>query len=137
MPLEKIAADIDALVTGDASERFEQPIPFQLAGRQRGGVSRQPTIESAAWRYQGSFKADDGIHDIGGIGAAAIGGHELPEHVGIGGELFHELGQAGGHDPGAFQRCFGIRLQGAQFSLPTETEVERGVEQGKGVERKA
>src|SRR5258708_39321761 len=102
MRLEKIAADIDALVTGDASERFEQPIPFQFAGRQRGGVSCQPTIESAAWRYQGSLEAYDGIHDVGGIGGAAIGSGELPAHVGIGIEFFHELGHAGGHDPRAF-----------------------------------
>ena len=33
--LEEIAADVDALMAGDASVRFEQPITVQLFGRER------------------------------------------------------------------------------------------------------
>src|ERR1700676_4145436 len=83
MALEKIAADIYALVTGNTSKGFEQPISIQFLGRQCGCISCQPTIESAAWCYQSSLKAYEGIGNVAGIRATAVGGSELPAHVGI------------------------------------------------------
>src|SRR6202171_4407628 len=135
--LEKIAADIYPLVTGNTSQRFEQRISVQFLRRQCGCISCQPTIESAAWRYQSSLKACEGIEDVRGVGPTAIGGNEFSAHAGIRSELFHELGNAGAHDLGVFQCSFCIRLEGTEFSLPTEAEVERGVEYSKGVQRKA
>src|SRR6516162_8066301 len=45
VPLEQVAADIDALVTGDAAERLEQLIAGQLLGREGCGVAVEPTVE--------------------------------------------------------------------------------------------
>src|ERR1700730_14759253 len=135
MPLEKITADIDALVTGDTSQRFEQPIPVQFVRRQGRCITCEPAVEPAAGCYQSSLKAYDGVDDVRGVRSAAVGGRQFPAHAGVGGEFFHELGNVGAHDLRAFQYSFGIRLEGAEFSLPTKAEIERGIEYGKGVER--
>src|ERR1700730_1673752 len=137
MPLEEIAADIDALVTGDTSQGFEQPISIQLVARQCGCISFQPTIEPAVWRYECSFKTDEGIGDVSGVRAAAVGGSEFPPHVGIRGEFFDDFRHAGAHELRVFQRSFGVRLEGANVSLPTEAKIERGVEYRGSVKRKA
>src|ERR1700676_590650 len=52
MSLEKIAADIYALVTGDTPQGFEEPISVQFVRGQRGRIAREPIIESAAWCYE-------------------------------------------------------------------------------------
>ena len=135
--LEKIATDIYALVTGNTSQRFEQPISVQFRRRQCGCISCQPTIESAAWCYESSLKAYEGIGDVPGVRGATVGGGEFSAHVGIRGEFFHELGNAGAHQLGVFQCSFGIRLEGAEFPLPTEAEIERGVENSWGIQRNA
>ena len=135
--LEKIATDIYALVTGNTSQRFEQPISVQFLHRQCGYISCQPTIESAARCYESSLKAYEGIGDVAGVRAAAVGGSEFSAHVGIRGKFFHDLGNAGAHQLGIFQCSFGIRLEGTEFSLPAEAEVERGVEYSRGIQRKA
>src|ERR1700737_1010422 len=137
MALEKMAADIYALVRGHPSKGFKKPISVQFLGRQCGCISCQPTIESAAWCYESSLKAYEGIGNVPGVGVTAVGGGELPAHVGIRGEFFHDLGKAGAHELRVFQRSLGIRLEGAELPLPTEAEVERGVEYSKGIERKA
>ena len=62
--LEKISADVHALVTGDAPQGFEQAIPVLFFDRQGGGISCQPAVEPAARCYQGSYEACDGIDDI-------------------------------------------------------------------------
>jgi hypothetical protein len=58
-------------------------------------------------------------------------------HVGIRAELFRQRGNADAHDLWIFQCGFGIRLEGTEFSLPAEAEVERGVEYSRGIQRKA
>src|SRR3982074_2429365 len=103
MSLEKIATHIYALVTGSTSQSFEQPISVQFLHRQCGYISCQPTIESAARCYESSLKANEGIGDVGGVRAAAVGGSEFPAHVGIRGEFFHDLGNAGAPELGVFQ----------------------------------
>ena len=135
--LEKIAADIYPLVTGNTSQRFEQPISVQFLRRQCGCISYQPTIESAAWCYESSLKAYEGIGDVAGVRTTAVGGGEFPAHAGIRCEFFHDRGNAGAHKLGVFQCSFGIRLEGAEFPLPTEAEVERGVEYSRGIQRNA
>src|ERR1700738_1406953 len=70
--LEKIATDIYGLVTGNTSQRFEQPMPVQFPQRQRGYTSCQPPIESAARCYESSLKAYEGIGDVAGVRAAAV-----------------------------------------------------------------
>src|SRR6202008_4344539 len=49
-PLEKVAADIHALMAGDAAERLEQLIALLLFGREGLPVSAEPTIEAACRR---------------------------------------------------------------------------------------
>ena len=137
MSLEKIATDIYALVTGDTSQEFEQPISAYFFRRQRGCIPFQPTIKSAAWCCKSSLEACDGVHDVRGIRPTAVDGGELPAHVRIRGEFFRELGNAGTHDLGIFQRSFGVRLKRTEFSLPSEAGAERDIEYGKSVERKA
>ena len=39
--LEQVAADIDALMAGDAAQGFEQPVSVQFLGRQRSGHLRR------------------------------------------------------------------------------------------------
>src|SRR5713101_5125530 len=136
MSLEKIAADIYALVAGDAPQGFEQPISVQFFRRQRGCISCQPTIEPAARCYQRSLKAYDGVYDVRGVRAIAVRSSEFPAHVGIRVELFHQLGKAAAHDLRALQCCFEIRLERTDFPFPTKAEAERGIEYGKGIERK-
>src|SRR3981189_2972684 len=137
MSLEKIATDIYALVTGNTSQRLEQRISVQFLRRQCGYISCQPTIESAARCYESSLKAYEGIGDVPGVRATAVGSSEFPAHAGIRGEFFPDLGNAGTHQLGIFQGSFGIRLEGTEFSLPAEAEVERGVEYSEGIQRKA
>ena len=43
--LEQVAADIDALVAGDAAKRLEQLIAGELLGRDRRVVAFEPAIE--------------------------------------------------------------------------------------------
>ena len=80
--LEKIAANVHALVTGDATQGFEQAISVLFLDRQGVGVSLQPAVETAARRYQGSLEACEGIDDIPGVRTAAVGGDELPAQPG-------------------------------------------------------
>src|SRR5262249_51531349 len=46
--LKKIAADIHALVTRDAAERFEKLVTGELVGTDSTHVAGKPTIEAAA-----------------------------------------------------------------------------------------
>src|SRR5258705_11562549 len=137
MALEKIAADVDALMTGDASQGFEQTIPVLFFGRQRAGVSCQPAVEPAARRYQGSLEAREGIDDVLGVGATAVDGREFPAQARISAELFRDFGETGTHDLRIFQRGFDVRFDTPDLSFPTEAEAERDVKNGQRVERKA
>ena len=46
--LEKVAADINTLMTRDAAERFEQLIAVLLFDRECGGIATEPPVKSAA-----------------------------------------------------------------------------------------
>ena len=116
--LEKIAANVHALVTGDATQRFEQAISVLFFDRQGAGVSHQPAVETAAGRYQRSLEACEGIDDIPGVGAAAVDGHELAAQSGIGVELFRNLGDIGAHDLRILQGSFDIQTRRCGFFLP-------------------
>jgi len=100
VPLEQIAADIHALMAGDAAQRLEQAIPFLFLRRERTRVALQPAIESAAWRHQGSLEARQRIHNRVGIGPATIGSGEFPVQTGVGTEFLCEFGNIGPHDLG-------------------------------------
>src|ERR1700752_5162730 len=127
MPLEKIAADIYALMTGDTSQGFEQPISVQFVLRQRGCISCQPTIESAVWCYQSSLEACDGVHDVAGVRTVAVNRGEFPAHVGVRVKFFDDFRNACAHDLRAVQQSLGIGLKRVEFSFPAKAEIERGV----------
>jgi transposase len=112
-------------------------ISVQFFRRQRCCISCQPTNEFAVRCYQRSLKTCDRVHHVRCVRATAIGGGELLAQVGISGELCYHLGNAGAHDLRIFQRGFDIRLDGAELSIPTKAEVERGIEYRRGVERQA
>src|SRR4051812_25067783 len=75
--LEQIAANIYALMAGDAAQGFEQTVSVQFVRRERGGVSSEPAIETASWCHQRSLKTCDGVDDVVHVRGAAIGGQEL------------------------------------------------------------
>ena len=50
LPLEQVAADVDALMAGDAAKRLEQPVPLDLGRRQRGSVAAEPAVEPRSRR---------------------------------------------------------------------------------------
>ena len=133
MALEKIAANVHALVTGDAAQGFEQAISVLFLDRQGAGVSHQPAVETATGRYQRSLEACEGINDIPGVRAAAVDGHELPAKSRIAVELFRKLGDIGAHDLRILQGSFDIQVDGAEFSFPAQAEAECGVEYGQCV----
>src|SRR5258708_17842400 len=91
MPLEKIAADIYALVAGDAPQGFEQLVSVQFVRRQRGCISFQPAIEAAVWRYQRSLEAGDGVQDVLVVRATPVRSHEVPARGWVRGVLFRQL----------------------------------------------
>ena len=61
VPLEKVAAHIDALVARNTAKRLEQFIAGQLLWRDHGGLARKPAVEPAARRDEGAFVGSNRI----------------------------------------------------------------------------
>ncbi len=64
-----------------------------------------------------------GVEHIASVRPAAVGGNEPPADAGVGAEFCDDLGHAGTHDLGTFQRGFAVRLQRAELSFPAVPEV--------------
>ena len=87
VPLEEIAAHIDALMAGNAAERFENLITGQLLRRDRVGFALKPAVEAAARRNQRSFECDDRIQDSCGVRLAPVSVAKLRRRFGVGTQL--------------------------------------------------
>jgi hypothetical protein len=48
VPLEQVRTDIDALVTGDATDRLEEHVAVVLLGRERRSIALEPAIKPAS-----------------------------------------------------------------------------------------
>src|SRR5262249_17849678 len=98
MSLEKIATHIHTLVAGDAAKRLEQLIAGQLWRRNRGGIAREPAVESAARRDQGALVGRDRIQESGDVGFPPVCLAELLHRFRISAQLARSLLRARRHD---------------------------------------
>src|SRR5215813_1645666 len=71
--LKQVAANIDALMTGHAAERLEQPITVLLFGRERRRITGKPAVERASGRDQRAFVAGDGVEQARTVRSTSIG----------------------------------------------------------------
>jgi hypothetical protein len=78
VPLEEIAAHVDALVAGDAAKRLEQLIAGQLLRCDRAGFTRKPAVEPAARRNERALVGRDRIQEGGDVGLPSVRVTELP-----------------------------------------------------------
>jgi hypothetical protein len=72
MTLKKITADIHALVTRDAAERFEELVTGELVGTHGTRLARKPTIEAAARGKERALVGRDRIQKAGYIRCASV-----------------------------------------------------------------
>src|SRR6516165_9839850 len=89
--LEQIAAQIHALVAGDAAERFEQLIAGKLLRGDRAGIAGKETVEPAARRDERALVCRDRVEQRAAVGLPAIGVAKLPHHVRVGPQLEQDL----------------------------------------------
>jgi hypothetical protein len=80
MTLEKIAADIHALVTRDAAERFKKLIAGEFLGTDGARFADEPTIETAARGKERSLVGCDRIQKGGHIRRASVRNTESLRH---------------------------------------------------------
>src|SRR5215471_2308394 len=97
MALIEIAADIDALMAGDATERLEQAIAVSLFGGKRTVVAGKPTVEAAARRDQGPLVAGDRVEEARTVGTMAIRLNEISGKVRIGAQFLDDLAHSPTH----------------------------------------
>ena len=119
VPLEEIAADIDALVASDAAKRLEQLIAGQLLRRDRGGVARKPAVEPAARRDQRALVGRDRIQEGGDVGLPPVRVAELPHRFGVGAQLADDLVRTRRHNRGIAKRLFGV-ASSSERKLPSQ-----------------
>src|SRR5262249_22345304 len=87
VPLEEVAANIDALVARDAAKRLEQLVAGQLLRRDRGGFALKPAVKPAARRYQGLLVGRNRIQEGSDIRVPPVCVAELPDHFRVGAQL--------------------------------------------------
>ena len=75
--LEKIAADVHALVTGDATQGFEQAIPVLFFADRAPASPASQRSNRLPGVIRVRYEACDGIDDIMRVGAAAVGRYEF------------------------------------------------------------
>src|SRR5258708_12423602 len=81
MTLEKIAADIHALVTRDAAERLEQLIAGKVLGTDGARFAGEPTIETAARGKERALEACERIQKSWHIRRASVRNTESFPHL--------------------------------------------------------
>src|SRR5882724_7962979 len=72
MPLEEVAAYVDALVARDAAKRLEQLIAGQLLRCDRAGFARKPAVEPTPRRDEGALVGRDRIQEGGDVGLPSV-----------------------------------------------------------------
>src|SRR5215471_1767521 len=135
-PLEEVAADIHALMAGDAADRLEQLIALLLVVREGLPVSAEPTIEAACRREQRSLIGRDRIEHAVAVRHMSVGAAEPTHHFRIRSQPAKDLIDARCHGARIGERSLSLRLEGAKPPLPAEPEAERGVEDRAGIEWK-
>ncbi len=135
MPLEQVAADIDALVTGCAPKRFELPVSVDLVVRQGRRIAAEPAVEPAAGRQQGPLECGKGFKQSGGVRVASERGAKPADHLRVQLQLADRVFDAAAHDPGVLDQRLRLILKGAEAAFPVEPEAERRIEDGAGIER--
>jgi hypothetical protein len=135
LPFEQIAADIDALMTGTATERLEQAIAFEFIGRQRRGIAAKPAVEPAPRGQQRPLEGHKRVEKAVALGRTSISGAEIPDEVRIGVQLPDDLVDAGVQIDGIFERGFHLHVQRTEIALPIQPVIERGVEDRQRVEK--
>src|SRR5258708_779587 len=104
MTLEQIAADIDALVTGDEAERLEQLVAGQLVRRERGRIAAEPPVEAAFGGRQRPLVSGDGIQESRTIRLAPIGIAKLTREIRDDPDPRENVVDGRAHDSGIFQQ---------------------------------
>src|SRR5947207_2915681 len=135
VPLEQVAADIDALVANDAAKRFEQLIPGQFIRRDRGGLTPKPAVEAAARRDKGALIGRERIEEGGYVGFPPVGVAELPHRYGVATQLAHNLVGARRHDVGIGESLFVMIFKRAEIPFPVQPEVQTNIEYLRRIER--
>src|SRR5262249_37912554 len=128
VPLEEIAADIDALVAGDAAERLEQLIAGQLLRRDRAAFARKPAVEPAARRDQGALVGRNRIQESGDVGPFPVRLAELPHYLEVGAQLADDFIRARRHNRGIAKRLLGMVFERAEIPFPVQTKIQACIE---------
>src|SRR6202162_3520010 len=84
MTLEKMAADIHALMTRDAAERLEQLVTGELVGTDGARFAGKPTIETATRGKQRALVGGNRIQKGGSVGRASVRIAEFLRHRRVG-----------------------------------------------------
>ena len=134
LPLEQVASDIDALMTGDAAERFEQLVTVQLFDRQRRGIAAEPAVEPAAWGQQRLLVGGNRIREARLLRSLPICLLESTYQLGIGTQPSQHLPDACSHDLRIFYDSLDLGLQSSEPAFPTEAKAQRRVENSGGIE---
>ena len=132
VPLEEVAAHIDALVARDAAERLEQLIAGQLLRRDRGGFARKPAVEPAARCDQGALVGRNHIQEDSDVGLPPVRAVELPYRFGVGAQLAHDFVRTRGHNLGITKRPLGMVFNVYFYErLRSTIIVARGISAGR------
>src|SRR6202140_2476828 len=125
MTLEKISADIHALMTRDAAERLEQLVTGELLGADGARFAGKPTIETAARGKQRALVGGNRIQKGGCVGRASVRIAETLRHRRVGADLGNGFLRAWPHDCG--QSALRLAFEGADIAFPGQTKIQRCV----------
>src|SRR5262249_54079227 len=126
--LEQIAADIRALMAGDAAVGLEQLIAAPLLRTDGIALAGEPAIERRARRQQGTLEGGEAGQAERWRRRRALGRGELVLVRLIGLQLRNQRLPARAHQPRIEQDGFGLLLQRAEIAAPIEPEAQRCVE---------
>ena len=132
--LEHIAANVHALVTGNAAVILEALVAvFFLAG-QDIGVAQQVLVKPRVGCQQRALVGGQGVLHIGSGDAIGIGLFERVLVGGQGGQVAHHGIPVAAHFHRADHHLLDLGLQRVHPTVPELFEVQAGVEYGRGID---
>lgn len=132
--LEEVAADIRALVAGDAAERREPAIALLLVPRNRVARPAEKAVEARVRGDERALIGGERVQHRLPLGRRAVDRLESFEVARIGAQLGEQLVPTGVHDARVEQDRLVLLLESSKVAAPVEAEVEGSVEDGRRVE---
>src|SRR5262249_4669122 len=126
--------DAGALMAGGAAIALEQPVALLLVARDGGRIAAQVAVEARVGRLERALEADERVQHLSRNEVSPIDGGEGASIAVIAAQLFEQLRPRRVHDARIEQRRRILLLKREKVATPVQPEVERDVEDRRGVE---